>query len=69
MSTIFEWDEVKAKQNLQKYGVSFDELRYVSIGVPDRGRILVIVHVDRNDRTRLISCRKATFREQKLYEQ
>ena len=91
MSTIFEWDEAKAKRNLQKHGISFleaqavfndpllvtfedeehsnGETRYVSIGMSDRGRILVIVHVERNDRIRLISCRKATVREQRLYEQ
>ena len=91
MSTIFEWDEAKAKRNLQKHGISFleaqtvfndpllitfedeehsnGETRYVSIGMSDRGRILAIVHVERNDRIRLISCRKATVREQRLYEQ
>lgn len=48
---------------------SSHETRYVSIGMSERGRILLVVHVDRSDRIRLISCRKATTWERKLYEQ
>ena len=29
MALVFEWDEKKAKENLRKHGVSFDEARSV----------------------------------------
>jgi uncharacterized protein len=47
---------------------SKDEERYISIGISIEGRLLVVVHTDRNDRIRLISCRKATSAERKSYE-
>jgi len=48
---------------------SNDEERYLSIGLSAKGRILVVVHTERDETVRLISCRKATPREQKFYEQ
>ena len=47
---------------------SKDEERFVSIGVSIQGRLLVVVHTERNERIRLISCRKATSGERKRYE-
>ena len=44
------------------------EERYVSIGVSVQGRLLVVVHAEREERIRLISCRKATKAERKIYE-
>jgi len=44
------------------------EQRYVSLGISIKGRLLAIVHTERNDKTRLISCRKATPRERKTYD-
>ncbi|WP_146399295.1 BrnT family toxin [Pseudobythopirellula maris] len=54
--------------NLRKYGVSFDEDRYLRLGHGKSDRILVVSHTDRNERIRLISARLATPRERKVYE-
>ncbi|MCW5851708.1 MAG: BrnT family toxin [Anaerolineae bacterium] len=89
MSYSVEWDPVKAAQNLQKHGVSFEEAetvlddpllqtypdeahsgeeeRLISIGVSSRGRILVVIHTERGDRLRIISCRRATASERRDY--
>jgi uncharacterized DUF497 family protein len=45
------------------------EERYISIGVSVRGRLLVVVHTEREQKIRLISCRKATSAERKAYEE
>ena len=45
------------------------EVRFVSIGQSDRGRILLVVHADCGEAIRLISCRKATAAERATYEQ
>ncbi len=47
---------------------SKDEERYISIGVSVGGRLLVVIHTEREERIRLISCRKATNAERKYYE-
>jgi hypothetical protein len=47
---------------------SEDEERFISIGTSVQNRLLVIVHTFREERIRLISCRKATNAERKLYE-
>ena len=47
---------------------SKEEERYVSIGISVQGRLLVVVHTEREERIRLISCRKATSAERKSYE-
>jgi uncharacterized DUF497 family protein len=47
---------------------SENEERYLSIGMSAQGRLLVVVHTERGERTRLISCRKATPSERKTYE-
>jgi uncharacterized DUF497 family protein len=86
----FEWDDEKAKKNLKKHGVSFeeaatifndpriatifdpdhseDEERFISLGISFIQRLLSVVHSERNKRTRLISARKATKTERKIYE-
>jgi uncharacterized protein len=48
---------------------SVDEQRYIAIGRSVRGRVLVVVFTERGDKLRLISCRKATLRERKIYEE
>lgn len=90
MKLNFEWDEEKAKANLKKHRVSFDEAttvfidpfsitipdpdhsvdeqRYIDIGGSDNGRVLVVVYAERGSNIRIISCRKATSLERKLYE-
>jgi uncharacterized protein len=90
MKLNFEWDEEKAKANLKKHRVSFDEAttvfidpfsitipdhdhsvdeqRYIDLGSSDKGRVLVVVYTERGSNIRIISCRKATSSERKLYE-
>ena len=47
---------------------SRDEERFISIGVSVQKRLLVIIHTFREERIRIISCRKATNTERKTYE-
>jgi uncharacterized DUF497 family protein len=87
----FEWHEEKAKENLQKHGISFEEAktvfndpfsitisdpnhsvneeRYIDIGLSLRGQLLVVVYTERQFSIRIISCRRATKAERKVYEQ
>ena len=91
MKLSFEWDEEKAKANLKKHRVGFDEAatvftdsysmtihdpdhsadeqRYIDIGASDKGRVLVVVYTERGSHIRIVSCRKATPSERKLYEE
>ena len=43
------------------------ELRFVTLGVDALGRVLVVVHTQREQRTRLISARKASRGEADRY--
>ena len=45
------------------------EQRYVTMGMSYRQRILVVAHTEDGDRLRIISARRATRREQRVYEQ
>ena len=85
-----EWDLKKAKLNLKKHGVAFEEAatalsdpmaitgadpdhsdyedRYVTFGVSARKRLLVVSHAEKGETIRLISTRKASKGERKLYE-
>jgi uncharacterized DUF497 family protein len=91
MKLSFEWDEEKAKANLKKHRVGFDEAatvftdsysltihnpdhsadeqRYIDIGTSEKGRVLVVVYTERDSNIRIVSCRKATPSERKLYEE
>jgi uncharacterized DUF497 family protein len=91
MKLIFEWDEVKAKTNLKKHKVSFEEgktifndpflftfpndkhswteERYINIGLSANGRVLILTHTERQGKIRIISCRRATLRERRFYEE
>ena len=48
---------------------SDDENRFVIIGQSFRGRLLVVVHVERDERIRIVNARPATRREKKTYEE
>ncbi|MGQ0634739.1 MAG: BrnT family toxin [Planctomycetaceae bacterium] len=48
---------------------SDDEQRRITIGLSNRNRVLIVSHVDRENRTRIISARLATRRERKTYEE
>ena len=84
----FEWDDIKAAENIRRHGVSFEEAAY-ALGDPfaievidDReyygeervialaaGKtgILVVIHTERPERTRIFSARKAKRHEQDTY--
>jgi uncharacterized DUF497 family protein len=47
---------------------SDSEDRFITMGTSAAGRLLVVVHADRDERTRIISAREATRRERKDYE-
>ncbi len=86
-----EWDTKKAKLNLRKHRVSFEEAatalsdpmaatgadpdhsiteeRYVTFGVSERGRLLVVAHTDEEETIRIISARIASKGERELYEE
>ena len=84
----FEWDENKARSNVEKHGVTFeeaseaffdpfyqggdasvnDEQRDFIIGYSLSQRLLLVVHMERGERMRIISARPATRPERKLYE-
>jgi uncharacterized protein len=48
---------------------SFDEARYIEIGFSARGQLLVVSYVERSGKIRVISVRKATLSEARLYDQ
>ena len=84
------WDPKKAKLNLRKHKVPFEEAatamsdplaatganpdrsitedRYITFGVSDRGRLLVIAHTEEDETIRIISARLASKGERKIYE-
>lgn len=45
-----------------------DEARYITIGESVQGQLLIISHTDRGQRIRIISARKVTRRERRIYE-
>jgi len=48
---------------------SADEDRFVLLGQSDRRRLLVIMFTERGEAIRLISARRATPRERRMYEE
>ena len=48
---------------------SEDEDRYVLLGETYQGRLVVVVHADRDETVRIVSARLASRRERKSYEQ
>ena len=91
MHASFEWDPLKAKNNLLKHQVTFEEAssifndpqfitflddehstneeRYISIGISNRNRVLMVGHTERKDKVRIISARKAMDNEEKFYQE
>jgi len=47
---------------------SIEEPRFITVGLSNASRLLVVVHADREDIVRLISARRATRRERRSYE-
>jgi uncharacterized DUF497 family protein len=48
---------------------SGDERRYITIGLSSRGRPLIVAHAERHPRIRIISARKLTRNERRVYEE
>ena len=48
---------------------SLTERRFITIGVSRAGRGLIVAHLDRGEKIRIISSRKATAREWSHYEE
>ena len=48
---------------------SIEEQRFITVGMSSAGRMLIVAHADRGERTRIISARKTTARERAQYEQ
>jgi len=46
---------------------SVDEERYITIGLSEHGRLLVVAHTERGDQVRIISARKASKKEEQFY--
>ena len=91
----FEWDPIKAKSNLDKHSVNFEEAttvfkdpmalsiydeehskeedRWITIGISNTGRLLVVCHTfQKNDENnvaiRIFSGRKAIKKETRQYK-
>ncbi len=48
---------------------SADERRYITVGLSDRGRLLMVAHAERGERIRIISARRLTDSERRAYEE
>jgi len=95
MNYNFEWDSNKAKSNIMKHKISFEDAtcvfkdknaisvfdekhssnedRWITIGLDDRTKTLVVVHTfisitKDNSSIRIISARKATKQEIIIYQ-
>ncbi len=62
--TIFVGSCVTYRDRRFDYG----EERFITLGLLE-GRVMVIAHTPRGEKTRIISMRKANRREQKMYTQ
>jgi uncharacterized DUF497 family protein len=87
----FEWHPEKARGNLKKHRVDFeeastifndpqfitflddehtqDEERFITIGLSNKNRLLMVAHTEQNDKIRIISARRATKNEEKFYQE
>ncbi len=48
---------------------SFDESRFITIGMSERNRLLIVAHTFGDDKIRIITARKPNRRERKDYEE
>ncbi len=48
---------------------SADERRYITVGLSNLGRLLMVAHAERADRIRIISARTLTRSERRTYEE
>jgi uncharacterized protein len=47
---------------------SINEERWIDIGLSTNGKMLIVSYTERGSTIRIISCRKVTARERKVYE-
>jgi uncharacterized DUF497 family protein len=59
---VFDGDTLTVEDDRYSYG----EQRFVTFGLL-QGRLIAVVHTERDDRVRIISARKATKYEQRIY--
>lgn len=88
LASATSWDEDKARSNLEKHGVSFEEAssvfldpyflatddssapdRFIALGFSRLARLLFVVHLERGEKVRIISARRASRAERKSDEQ
>ena len=91
MRLQFDWNPDKARKNLNKHGISFNEAatvfgdplsitfpdpdhsigehRYLTVGLSNQGKFLIVSHTDRDDAVQVISARKTTRHERRFYEE
>lgn len=48
---------------------SIGELRYITFGVSEQGRLLIVAHTEEGDTLRIISARLASKGERAIYEE
>lgn len=48
---------------------SVDEERFITIGLSNKNRLVMIAHAERESQIRIISARKATKNEEKFYQE
>ena len=48
---------------------SFEEDRYITVGVSQSGRLMMVAHTERGNRIRIISARQLTRAERRQYEE
>jgi uncharacterized protein len=48
---------------------SFDEYRFITIGMSENNRLVIVAHTFRDDKIRIITARKPTRGERKSYEE
>ena len=46
---------------------SVNEYRYIDIGLSSKDRLIVVSYLEKGRRVRIISCRKVTKKEQRVY--
>ena len=77
---VLKWDPKKAPTNLKLSGTlstTFPDAdhstpvdpRFVTVGMSDRARILVVVHTEEPRGVRIITARRATRPERQFYEE
>lgn len=49
-------------------GHSFEEERFITMGLGAVGRLLVVIHTEHEETQRIITAREATTRERRIYE-